>query len=85
MFAVCEVADSLLQSGTVENEKLENLYHRVACRAAIKGGNNQSPLELEALAKRILSDNDIMYCPHGRPVAFELKRSELERQFGRAK
>ena len=41
--------------------------------------------ELEALAKRILSNNDIMYCPHGRPVAFELKRSELERQFGRAK
>ncbi len=85
MFSVCEVADSLLRSGTIENEKLENLYHTVACRAAIKGGNDQSPFELEALAKRILSDNDIMYCPHGRPVAFELKRSELERQFGRTK
>lgn len=83
MFTVCEVADSLLNSGKVENEKLEDLYHTVACRAAIKGGNNQSPLELEMLAKRVLSDSDIMYCPHGRPVAFELKRSELERQFGR--
>ncbi len=83
MLTVCEVADNLLSSGKVENERLENLYHTVACRAAIKGGNNQSAAELEALAKRILSDNDIMYCPHGRPVAFELKRSELERQFGR--
>ncbi len=83
MLTVCEVADNLLSSGKVENERLENLYHTVACRAAIKGGNNQSAAELEALARRILSDKDIMYCPHGRPVAFELKRSELERQFGR--
>ena len=85
MFTICEVANSLLDSGTVENERLENLYHTVACKAAIKGGNNQSPIELEALAKRVLSNSDIMYCPHGRPVAFELKRSELERQFGRTK
>ena len=83
MFTVCEIADNLLKSGKVENERLENLYHTVACRAAIKGGNNQSAAELEQLAKRILCDKDIMYCPHGRPVAFELKRSELERQFGR--
>ncbi|MBO7217253.1 MAG: DNA mismatch repair protein MutL, partial [Clostridia bacterium] len=79
------VADSLLKSGTVENERLENLYHTVACKAAIKGGNDQLPIELEALAKRVLSNSDIMYCPHGRPVAFQLKRSELERQFGRTK
>ncbi len=78
-----EVADSLIKSGTVENEKLNDLFHRVACRAAIKGGNDQSPEELLALAERILGDKDIMYCPHGRPVAFCLKRSELEKQFGR--
>lgn len=83
MLSVCEVADNLLSGGNVENERLENLYHTVACRAAIKGGNDQSAAELEALAKRILSDKEIMYCPHGRPVAFELRRSELERQFGR--
>ncbi len=83
MFSICEVADGLVKSGKVESEKLENLYHTVACRGAIKAGNNQSPAELEALAKMVLSNNDIMYCPHGRPVAFELKRSELEKQFGR--
>ncbi len=83
MLIVCEAAESLLSAGRVENQRLENLYHTVACRAAIKGGNDQSALELEALAKQVLSNKDIMYCPHGRPVAFELKRSELEKQFGR--
>ena len=35
------------------------------------------------LAYDTLSDKNVMYCPHGRPVAFEIKRKELERQFGR--
>ncbi len=83
LYIICEVADKLLSGGSIENERLESLYHTVACRAAIKAGNSQSPAELEALAKTVLSNRDIMYCPHGRPVAFELKRSELERQFGR--
>ena len=38
---------------------------------------------MKALAERVLLNDDIMYCPHGRPVAFEIKRRELERQFGR--
>ncbi len=83
MVTVSELADGLITSGEVKSSKLEHLFHTVACKAAIKGGNNQSAKELELLAKKVLSNNDIMYCPHGRPVAFELKRSELERQFGR--
>ncbi len=83
MLTVSELADGLINSGTLKSEKIDKLLHTVACKAAIKGGNNQSPKELLLLAKRVLSDKDIMYCPHGRPVAFELKRSELERQFGR--
>ena len=83
MVTVSELADGLIISGEVRSSKLEHLFHTVACKAAIKGGHNQSAKELELLARRVLSNNDIMYCPHGRPVAFELKRSELERQFGR--
>ena len=55
----------------------------IACKAATKGGYRSSAEELKTLAERILSSNDIMYCPHGRPVAFEIKRRELEKQFGR--
>ena len=78
-----EAAQSLINNGKVENEREDDLLHIIACRAAIKAGNKNSPTELAALAKRVLNDKDIMYCPHGRPVAFEIKKRELEKQFGR--
>lgn len=80
---VSELAGSLLKTSRPEIERLEDIYHTVACRAAIKAGNKLSPLEMKKLAERVLGSDDVMYCPHGRPVAFEIKRRELEKQFGR--
>ena len=67
----------------VEVERLERIYETVSCRAAVKAGNLSSPEELKALATTVLGSKEIMYCPHGRPVAMELKRKEIEKQFGR--
>lgn len=78
-----ELAENLLKKSVAEVERLEDIYHTVACRSAIKAGNKLSPLEMKKLAERVLYSDDIMYCPHGRPVAFEIKRRELEKQFGR--
>jgi DNA mismatch repair protein MutL len=64
--------------------KLEALYHSVACRAAIKAGDKTGLFEAEKLVRRILEFDDIRYCPHGRPVAMVIKRSDIEKQFGRA-
>ena len=85
MFLMCDIAANLVKFGKAETDILDDLYHNIACRSAVKGGNQQSGAELEEFARKVLSDNEIMYCPHGRPVAFELKKSELEKQFGRAK
>ena len=68
---------------SVEIEKLDWLYHNIACRAAIKAGLRSNPAEMAALAERIIRYDDIKYCPHGRPVAFILTKKELEKQFGR--
>lgn len=78
-----EVAASLADNCSVEVEKLENLYHTVACKAAIKAGFKTSDQEMLRLATEVLSRDDIFYCPHGRPVAFEIKKRDLEKQFGR--
>ena len=55
----------------------------MACKAAIKGGWRTSPQELERVARAVKSDQ-VRYCPHGRPVAIELTRGQLEKQFKRA-
>lgn len=80
---ISELADRIMKNSSAENSRLDEIYHTVACRAAVKAGDSASRLELSELAKQVLSSNEIMYCPHGRPVAFEIKRRELERRFGR--
>ena len=55
----------------------------MACKAAIKGGWKSSPQEREAVARAVLS-GQVKYCPHGRPVAIELTRKQLEKQFKRS-
>ncbi len=67
----------------VSFEKLDWLFHSVACRSAIKAGNFTSAYEMERFAKQILSMPDIRYCPHGRPVLVEMTKRELEKNFGR--
>ena len=80
---ISEVAESLRTKGKPDAYKLDDVYHRIACRAAVKAGNNTTSLEAKALAERVLSDKDIMYCPHGRPVAVKMSKREIEKQFGR--
>ncbi|MDD3261733.1 MAG: DNA mismatch repair endonuclease MutL [Oscillospiraceae bacterium] len=81
--AVEEMAGYLAEHRTsILTEKLDWLYHNIACRAAVKAGDESSPEELIALVER-LEKEDIRYCPHGRPVSILLRRKDLEHQFGR--
>ena len=82
--AVQEMAGGFLSGRReITMDKLDWIYHSTACRAAVKAGNLNHPEELRQLAERVLLHDDIRYCPHGRPVCFELTRKELEKQFGR--
>ena len=80
---VTEIAETLSVSNTVNTHQLDDIYHTVACKAAIKGNKYTTDYELKALAEKVLASGDIMYCPHGRPVAFKLTKKELEKYFGR--
>ena len=80
---IFEAAASLSSKRSIEIDKLERLYETMSCRAAVKAGNISSKEELKSLADAVLSSREIMYCPHGRPVAIELTRREIEKQFGR--
>ena len=64
-------------------EKLDWIFHSTACRAAIKAGDKTSDYELNDFVEKLLSNPDIRYCPHGRPVLIEMTRHEIEKNFGR--
>lgn len=80
---ISEIAGSIISSGTVSCEREDDLFHTVACKAAIKAGFRTTLAEMQSLAEKVLYSREVMYCPHGRPVAFEIKKYELEKKFGR--
>jgi len=82
--ALEELAQKLLSTGGADPAAArDKLLHTMACKAAIKGGWHSSPQELERVAQAVMS-GQVKYCPHGRPVAIELTKKELEKQFKRA-
>jgi DNA mismatch repair protein MutL len=64
-------------------ELFDDLYHSLACKAAIKAHDKTSIVELQALLDRVYDNDDIRYCPHGRPVLIKLSKRDIEKQFRR--
>ncbi len=80
---IIEAAKSLSENSSVNLDRIDDILHSVACKAAIKAGYITSDIEKLNLAIKVLNDSEVMYCPHGRPVAFEIKKYSLEKHFGR--
>ena len=79
-----ELAGRLITCGTADPDSARDaLLHTMACKAAIKGGQKNGEAELLKVAKAVMA-GEVKYCPHGRPVAIELTRSQIEKRFGRA-
>ena len=81
---IAEMADHIaMGKNDVYSEKMDWFYHNVACRSAIKAGNKNTAQELIDIVNTLRDNPDIRYCPHGRPITIIMKKSEIERQFGR--
>ena len=82
---ITEMADYIsMGKNDIFTEKMDWFYHNVACRSAIKAGHKNSAQELIDIVKTLEENPQIRYCPHGRPICIVMKKSEIERQFGRA-
>ena len=82
--ALLELAHRLRLTGTADPAAArDELLHTMACKAAIKGGWRSGAEELEEVARLVMS-GAVKYCPHGRPVAIEMTKKQLEKQFKRA-
>ena len=79
-----ELCERLLHRGGLDEEAIyDELYHSVACKAAIKGNIPSMEREQQELLRLLWEDPTVRNCPHGRPVAIVITRRELEKMFGR--
>ncbi len=67
----------------VLSEKMEWIYANTACRAAIKAGDKNDPMELMELVRELERNPEVKYCPHGRPIWFFMSRRDMEKNFKR--
>ncbi len=67
----------------VSPELIDEMFHSIACKAAIKANDNNGEAELMELVKEVYRNEQIRYCPHGRPVVIVMSKYELEKKFHR--
>lgn len=81
---VSELARNFIANKQDPQIKLfDELYHSIACKAAIKAHDKTSLVELQALLDKVYDNDDVRYCPHGRPVLIKLSKRDIEKQFRR--
>jgi len=76
-------ADLLAGRKNDKNTVRDEILHTVACKAAIKAGWVNDEKELLALVQTVMANEDLKYCPHGRPICITLSKKQLEKQFKR--
>ena len=79
-----EIAEHLRNGRLDSPQRLrDEALHTIACKAAIKAGYVTDPSELRKLAETVLTNPDLKYCPHGRPICTVLSKRQIEKQFKR--
>ena len=73
-------------TGSVESardEFFEKSLYQASCKSAMKAGIKDDDVHIKWLVESLLRLPDIKYCPHGRPVAFEMSKRDIEKFFKR--
>ena len=82
---VDDIIDGKGNPDVTEKIRREQALYQIACKAAIKGGRIYDRSVSDWIVKKVLELPDVIVCPHGRPIAYRLTKSELDRQFDRIK
>lgn len=81
---ICEVADNLRRhKQNPQSGLLDDMLHTMACKAAVKANDRNTPEEMKSLAEQVIFNESIRHCPHGRPVMFTMTKGNIDHQFKR--
>ena len=68
---------------TAKQEKEERFIATVACKAAVKANMALTKQEVDELMKQLLVLPNPFTCPHGRPTAIKMTKTDIEKKFSR--
>lgn len=68
---------------TAKQEIEEKFIATVACKAAVKANMALTPLEVDNLMQQLLVLPNPFTCPHGRPTAIRMSKTDIEKKFSR--
>ncbi|MCW5891954.1 MAG: DNA mismatch repair endonuclease MutL [bacterium] len=79
------IADELASEGAsgAAARALDGVLATLACHSAVRVGQGLAPGQVRALLEAMDTVDVNAHCPHGRPVAVELTRVQVESLFGR--
>ncbi len=68
---------------TAKQEKEEKFIATVACKAAVKANMALTKEEVDELMQQLLVLPNPFTCPHGRPTAIKMTKTDIEKKFSR--
>jgi DNA mismatch repair protein MutL len=82
-----DLADGLAEweSAAALSDRLEAIIGRMACHGSVRSGRRLRVEEMNALLRDMEATPHSGQCIHGRPTYVELKKSDIERLFGRTR
>lgn len=70
-------------SSNMTSELIDEKVASMSCKAAVKGNNKLSAMEVDTLIGELLGLENPYHCPHGRPTIIAMTKRELEKKFKR--
>ncbi|MBP3387072.1 MAG: DNA mismatch repair endonuclease MutL [Clostridia bacterium] len=78
------LASKLVDGDTLPiEERTDRALFTVACKAALKAGISNHIAHTEWVVRRVMTDEGIRYCPHGRPIMRRIEKREIDKFFDR--
>ena len=80
------ISENLNSAEPLESTKrtiFERALYQSACKASVKAGRIYDGAHIRWICDNLFRYDCVKYCPHGRPVAFEISKKEIDTRFGR--
>ncbi len=77
------VIENYDETGEKDLELHDKIAANYSCKAAVKAGDSLTEKEMIYLVNKLFQTENPFYCPHGRPIIFNLTAEELDKKFER--